>query len=72
MQGVAVDSQPLGGPGPIASGSLQTLHDELLFKFLGGILIEQPAIQHFGDQSVQLVFHDRIPMSFVRRAAESP
>jgi hypothetical protein len=70
-QRVAMDAEDLRSAGLIAVGPLQDALDKALFEFSDSFIEQNPTLYHLGDQSFQLIFHDRtlrtIPSSRVFR-----
>ena len=58
-QGVAVNSEDLGGPRLVAFQIFKYAFDEFLFKFVDGLIEQNSTLDHLPDQRFQLIFHGR-------------
>ena len=54
-----MNAEGLRSAGLIAVGALQDALDKALFEFSDSFIEQNPTLYHLGDQSIQLIFHDR-------------
>jgi hypothetical protein len=56
-QGIAVNSENLGGAALVPAGMLQDSPDKLFLELRQGFLEQNTALDHHSDQRLQLLFH---------------
>ena len=54
-----MNSEDFGGAGLIAVGAFEDALDETLFEFAHGLIEEDAALDHQGNQAFQLISHGR-------------
>ena len=60
VEGISMNPHCFGGLGLVPLVLFQSRHDELAFELSYGFVVPQAAIDHFRDESFQLLFHDKL------------
>jgi len=60
VEGISMNPHRFGRFGLVPLILFQSRHDELAFELSDGFVIPQAAIDHFRDESFQLLFHDKL------------
>ena len=58
-EGVAMNAEDFGGTRLVAVGAFEDALDEALFEFAYGLIEEDTALDHQGNQTFQLISHGR-------------
>ena len=60
VEGISMNPHRFGRSGLVPLILFQSRHDELAFELSYGFVVTQAAIDHFRDESFQLLFHDKL------------